>query len=446
MLDVLLAHKPTIDNLCLSLRYNAGFSGMKNKDAYFSRLNKQFDNLCKVIADDVGSNLQTIYKDGKERVYVPGYGIYLTTPDAKWGYGQIYLRPTVERLVNLQRWLKTAFNNLNGLLSLKFIELSYDFTCDNLDLPDYDALVLRVGQALMPRNGINLYSAAIIGSQKRTNDRAINGSITVYVQSCKRKGSSRSSDDLNRNLQAAGHTKIYGKSICAISFLRVEHTLDAHKAKRCNIKFDVDNLPAIMDLPDLPFSKFYEFKQVDVEKLIAHMQPQDNESIGKKARRKAWIKSLQDVKNSQVADKIRFIRGAAKGNKELRKAAKNVVKKISFMKAINTPLPDDFWISQRMGRHKLPDDSDLPDVIELVPYTQPEPNQPPAPPRLPEPPEQMTLPGVDEWQNMPEKCVQEAFTSIFSDFAYKARESTQLRPDGRYARFSDMAGAARASP
>lgn len=418
---------------------------MKNKDAYLSRLDNQFDHLCSVIVDNVGSNLQTIYRDGRERVYVPGYGIYLTTPDAKWGYGQVYLRPTRERLAALQKWLKSAFSNLSGILSLRFIELSYDFVCEDLELPDYDALALRVGQSLMPKNGVNLYAATIIGSQKHTNDGAINGAVTVYVQSCKRKGSSRLSNELDRNINAAGHTKIYGKSIYN-PFLRIEHTLDAHKAKRCNIKFDVDNLPAIMDLPDLPFSRFYEFKQADVEKFIEHMEPQDRETIGQKARRMAWIKSLQTVINSPIADKLRLIRGAARGNKELQKVAKKVVKKISFMEAINAPLPEDFQISQRMGRHKLPDDADLPDTIALVPYTQPEPDQPPARPALPEPLRQMALPGVDERQNMPEKCVQEAFTSIFSDFAYKSTETAQTRLDGEYGRFLGMASAPRASP
>lgn len=246
MLDVLLVHKPTIDNLCLSLRYNAAFSGMKNKDAYFSRLDQQFDNLCKVIANDVGLNLQTIYRDGKERMYVPDYGIYLTQPDAKWGYGQIYLHPTIERLASLQIWLNLAFHKLDGLISLKFIELSYDFVCEDFDLQDYDDLALQVGQTIMPKNGVNMYTAAIIGKQKRTNDGAVNGSITVYVQSCKRKGNSRLSDDLNRNLQAAGHTNIYGKSTYNTPFLRIEQTLNAHKAKRCHINFDANNLPAIM--------------------------------------------------------------------------------------------------------------------------------------------------------------------------------------------------------
>lgn len=155
---------------------------------------------------------------------------------------------------------------------------------------------------------------------------------------------------------------------------------------------------------------------------------------------------MQDVKNSQVADKIRLIRGAAKGNKELQRVAKKVVKKISFMEAINIPLPEDFQISQRMGRHKLPEEVELPDVIELVPYTQPEPAAPPARPALPEPPEQMTLPGVDEGQDMPENGVQIPFTGILSNFAYKAMETAQPRLNGGYAQFSAMAGAARASP
>lgn len=448
MLDSLLAHQPSIDNICLSLRYNASFSSMRDKDVYLSRLNKQFDNLCSVIVNDIGHTLQTIYKNGNERIYVPGYGMYFTQPDAKWGYGQIYLRPSVERLKALQRWLAITFGNLNGLLSLKFIELSYDFMCDGLALEDYDALALRIGQSLMPKNGVNLYAAAIVGSQKRTNDGAINGAVTVYVQSCKRKGSSRSSDELDRNLQAAGHTKIYGKSIYN-PFLRIEHTLDTNKAKRCRINFDANNLPAIIELPDLPFKKFYEFKQADIEKFIEHMQPQDGESIGQKARRMAWVKTLQEVISSPIADKMRFIREASRGNKELQKVAKKVVKKISFIEAINTPLPDVFYISQRMGRHKLPNDMDLPDYIALVPYTQPEPNQPPARPALLEPAKQMTLPEVDEGQDVPENCVLMPFTGVpgvLSDFAYKAMQLTQTRPDGEFTRFSGMAGAPRASP
>ena len=359
---MLALSQPTIDMLTLSIRYGKEYTNKLEWDSHCQRLNQVFDRLCKIVEKDIGYPLQNLH-NGK--TYIPRYGIYMTQPSATWGYGRIYLKPTKWKLERLQEWLTQTFYNLNGIVSLHSIELAWDFHDHKLSLQDYEKLALRIGSRLLPKSIVNPFTLAIIGNSKRCSDGAVNGGLTVYVQSTERRGASQDASTLKHKTKTAGHTKVYAKSIAKTDFLRIEHRLDKGKANRNGIALDPTNFTKIMDLPNLPFSDFFQFKQLDLPTFIQALHPQ---SGLKGIRQRLWKNELESGPSMTTADAMRLIRVASRGSKELTAAAKRATKSMSFEEAINCPLPEDFYIAQRMGTHALPDDEELTRHIELAPF------------------------------------------------------------------------------
>lgn len=360
-------HLPIVDMVTFNVLYNPDFKNKLEWEMYVKRLNAKFDHLCSIIEDDIGRPLQE--KEPEIKYYVPGYGITLLRPDAAWGWGEIYLHPTQSRLAALQKWLKASFgHDLTGIISFTSIELAYDYHCPNLGLEDYNRLALRIGASIAARNGAYPFAVAIINQDyngKKCNDGATNGRVTVYVQSTKRKGRARHSDNLKFNKKAAGHTKIYGKEIGHRPFIRIEHKLSKAKAIRNGIRFEPNNLPALLELPYLPFSRFWQFKHVELEKFIPYLRispPLKN------IQKWAWNSFLLNLENYPVADHLRYMSCASEKNKYLQRQKCRLAKLVSFEQIINTPLSDGFHISQREGNMQLPDDAELPDNIILEPF------------------------------------------------------------------------------
>lgn len=355
--------QPIIDTLTLSVRYNARFAGMRDKDEYIAKLDKVFDSLWQVIWQDTGRKVQ--YARKEDTYYVPGYGISFTQPDAKFGYGKVYFQPTWERLELIQRWLNECFGPAYvNHVHLTNIELAYDFYCESLSFSDYEALVPRIAAHIVQKNGINQFVVALQGKRKRCGDGATNGETTCYVQSCDKHGASNLSKELDYRRRVAGHSNIYAKSIHDRAFLRIEMKLDKGKAKRCGIVFDPRNMSELVNLPALPFTKFWKFQTVDVGKFIDALYPlQGLRNI----RHKLWADRLQKVVNAPVADQIRFMKIACRGNKKLKGIMKKCVKDMRFDDVVNTRLPDNFSVAWRKGAG-LPDDGELPEKIELLPF------------------------------------------------------------------------------
>lgn len=360
----MLYAQPIIDTLTLSVRYNASFAGMRNKDVYLEWLERQFKSFCRVIERYTGKKVEYAWRD--ETYFVPGYGIFLTYPDAKFGYGRVYFQPAAERLELVQKWLKACFGPAYvHCVHLQNIELAYDFYCENLLFSDYESLVPRVAARIVQKNAINSFVVALRGKRKRCGDGAVNGEFTCYVQSCDKHGASNLSSDLDYKRKVAGKTIIYAKSIKDRSFLRIEIKMDDGKAKRCGIIFDPKNMCKLMNLPKLPFSKFWQFKEVDVEQFI--------ESLGstqglKNIRHGLWAKRLHEVIHAPVADKIRLMKIACKCSKQLKNTMKKCVKTMNFDDVVNLPLPNGFFIAWRKGSGPLPDDGELPEKVVLVPF------------------------------------------------------------------------------
>lgn len=395
-------HTPIVDNLTLSCRYNSGFPQLDDFDEYRSRLNARFDALCKVIETDTGRTLQDREDDnGDWCKYVPGYGVYLLPPEPTYGhgYGHIHFEPTASRLNKLQSWLKRVFGfDLRGVVSLKFLELAYDYETD-LDAEDFDALAVRVGARLAPRNALYGFAVAIRSEGKRRYDGAINHGVMVYVQSTKRKSAGKHSNKLNWNKKSAGHTSVYGKTLHSDTFLRIEQRLSRSKAKRCGIRFNPNNLAEIMELPELPFSTFWQFKaDIDLRK-FARFQIQNP-----MRHLKQWFikKRLFHEGNSifPVSDSMRYLAYVSKCSRGVQRARRSQIASIDFAEVVNTPLPGNFFISRRKAKKcrailNLPDDSGLPEHITLKPYIhKPLPEPKPKDPVKPQEPVRPSQPRL----------------------------------------------------
>lgn len=243
-------------------------------------------------------------------------------------------------------------------MSLTRVELAYDFTADGFEHEDYCALALRLGKSLWPIHATNQYVTVITGKPKTVRFGEKNGACTVYIQGCQKKSRHKDTDDLDQNPRAAMSTKIYAKTIIALNwFLRIEATLNKAKAKSLGIKLDIHNFASLLDCPNtIEFARLYEFKEADVAKFASKLCPKPSL---KNLRSHTWATWLRENVNAPYADQKRLMAGAANGKKNIIKQIEKATRKITFYEAANTPLPDDVKFSQRMGRGKLPDDSEL---------------------------------------------------------------------------------------
>lgn len=270
------------------------------------------------------------------------------------------------KLKKVENWLSECFYvSLKNIVTMHSIELAWDFHNTTLTMQNYERIVLRIAATIFPKSIVNSFTVAIVGNSKRCNYNAKNGAVTAYIQSTKKKGSSQDSSNLKYNANSASSTIIYSKGIAKNEFMRIEHRIDKGKATRNGIIFDPTNFTQIMDLPNLPFSEFFQFKQIDLTQFAQALNPQPGI---RGIRRRLWQNMLANSPSMTTADATRLIRLASRCSRELAAAAKRATKMMTMEETINLPLPKDFCIAQRMGRHSLPDDRELPKEIELAPF------------------------------------------------------------------------------
>lgn len=361
---------------------------------YKTRLYAAFDEFVSRIRRD--SFTLNSWHDGRKRFYVPALDVYVYYPNPHTGYGCIRINnPTKTKLEQVQNWLISHFNyllypdddpiyrtTLNDFVKLHKVELAYDLYFQGGTQEDYAALALRLGRNIFPIGAINTFAIAIVGDPKRCRDNAVNGSITIYVQSCSRGDRFVSSERLHRNKKAATHTKIYPKLQNGIWTLRTEMTPNPPKLKALLKKrqycFDSYHMAKLLDIcRQIPFSELYEFKEADPISFAKYIQAPTS-SLKDRIKACVFEAGLRHTAKMAVAEQIRAMSNGCCAYKihQMRKA--RLISKISFEQSANNPPQKGFYMAQRKGKKPLPKDvltDDRPDVV-LMPFHKEQPEPP----------------------------------------------------------------------
>lgn len=320
-------------------------------------------------------------KHGPKHAYLPDLDVKIIAPRYRDGWSIIRVNnPTQSKLRLVQEWLDSYFQDkavMQSRVKLHKMELSFDFKfTEGGSQDDYAALALRLGRSLHTKYAQNTYAVAIVGKPKRCRDNAVNGKFTMYLQSAKREDRFRLSDRINRNTIASKHTKLYPKKQHGVGGLRIECTPSPKTLNRIledhHMPFDPENICDVLRICDtIHFSDLYEFKECNSVGFSRY--------IPKKRRFSERIKAcvcrrrLEEVASMPVAEQMRAMSGirARYGIHPQRKA--RCIRPISFTEAANKPLPAEFEVSQRLGRHPLPEDvlAEGAGVKHLVPFHEP---------------------------------------------------------------------------
>lgn len=329
---------PLLDNLVLSVCFGS--------DSEFARF-------ISIVESDTGQELKPRLVDGVLESYCPMYGVYFRwlDKDISQRRGWLHFSPNQSNLSKVQSWLECFFGSrssaISELVSLKKLEIAYDIPCDSEAEACHLAKVLA--RYMWPIHARTTYTTIVSGKCKKTEDGAVNGTQTIYIQSGKRSNAGLASDDMDPNLEASGHTKLYPKELELQWHLRIEMTVSGKKAKAI-IENCYRDFTGILDIArSYPFSHFWTFKQVDVDQFRKDWRA----ACGFNVKR---ILSTNLPDNTMpVADQIRLTRAAAKVNgKQFERKVPGYISEIPFSEVVARPLPDNFRISPRIVKEKTP--------------------------------------------------------------------------------------------
>lgn len=318
---------------------------------------------------------------GPTRAHLPALDVTLIAPRYRDGWGIIRVNyPKESTLCVIQAWLDSYFSDrevLRHCVKLHKLELAFDFKfVEGGSQDDYAALALRLGRSLHTRYAQNTYAIAIVGEPKRCRDHAINGKFTLYLQSAKRQDRYRGSDRLQRNTKSSKHSKLYPKKLDGEWGLRIECTPSPAALKKIfkdhKIPFDPQNISGVLRLCDMvKFADIYQFKLCDVDKFCKHLpRATHKDKLARRIKLQALRSWLEDSSSRPVAEQMRAM-SCVKSKYGLHAQQKaRCIKSIDFTQAGNMPLPEEFEISQRKGRHRLPEDvlADGTGMLQLVPF------------------------------------------------------------------------------
>lgn len=309
----------------------------------------EFERFKNIVESDTGEELKPRRLDSVMEWHCPSHGVYLVPPekDISHRWGSIHFEPSIANFSQVQSWIEgflgTRKHTIHSLVKLNMIELAYDIPCPSES--EACTLAKRIARHIWPRHARTTYTTIVTGKQKRVSDGAINGTQTVYVQSGKRADAGMSSDDMNMNLEATGHTKIYPKELGWQQYLRLEIKLLDNRA---NALMDgcYQDFTCMLDVArSIPFSKFWIFRQANIDKFKTDWKAK----VGFNVKR---IMSTNLPANTMpVADQIRLMRAAAKVLGKNMKV-QNYIFDIPFSEAIAQPLPEGFRISPRLVKEK----------------------------------------------------------------------------------------------
>lgn len=356
-----------IDVLTLKIKYSKDNQGRMEQEAYNQHLLNQFDVLAEMFRE-ADFKVWKSWSYGRKCYYIPELKAFLIEPCRYDGCGKIRIcEPDADILQVIQDVLlkfmdayvlKSKLNRnvvLRKYIKLHRIEFAYDFYFDGGTLDDYAGLVLRLAANIFPIRARNTFAIAIVGKPKKCRDGARNGNITVYIQSCCQKDCSTSSEKLHRNLNAATHTKVYPKEFYGIWFCRVEMTPNKIKLNQL-IQFDPENFVDVLRQAKIPFSDFYEFRTSQADKLIKFVEPRCKTDFAKRVKLCAIQAHLKNSLSMPVVEQMRAMCNTGNRYHIHQQRKTRLIEKISMEDAVNRPLPDGFHISQRKGKHELPDD------------------------------------------------------------------------------------------
>lgn len=325
---------PLVDNVVLSVCFGSA---------------SEFDRFTGMVKSDTGQELKPRLTDGVSEKYCPIHRVYFRrlVNDISQRRGWLHFCPTYANLSKVQSWLVEFFgsrsSSISKLVSLKNLEIAYDIPCDSEAEACQLALVLA--RHMWPVYARVTYTTIVTGECKKTEDGAVNGTQTIYIQSGKLADAGLGSDDMKQNLEASGHTKLYPKDLDCQWYLRVEMTLSGKKSKAL-IENCYQDFTGILDIAtSYPFSHFWTFKQVDVDQFRKDWRA----ACGFNVKRILSTNLPDDT--MPVADQIRLMRAAAKVlGKQFERKVPGYISEIQFGEVVARPLPDGFRISPRLTK------------------------------------------------------------------------------------------------
>ena len=453
-LDALL---PILDVVEVKLLYQASFDKRMSDEAYKKLLQTRFRQLGRMF-ELWGYEVRPVKSKGRDALWIPALRTWLIEPCWYDGKGKVRMcSPDMEVLsavcevvtdyvdAILLRSGERSPAMMARYISLCRAEFAYDVCFEGGGLDDYASLVLRIGRCLFPRRGRNTFATAIIGQCKKCRDGATNGDITFYVQSCSNANKDRPTDELDRNYFAALHTKIYPKKLFGIWFCRIEATPSRRKVNQL-IKFDAENWAGVLEQAKIPFSNFYEFRMPDALGLLRHVEPA--KPVIKKL--KIWA-DLRHLGRMAATDQARAMSQYAKRYKIHPQTVARLKHVCGWEDVVNEPIPDDFTVSRRKGRYQVMAREDMPvdalrrrsGLAELK-YLHEVESVEPVKQAWQAHDEicQLPLPIANVLENEPKR----AFLGPKILFTINSIGKTKNRPQAKYGRLSDMAGASRAGP
>lgn len=363
---------PIVDKITLTVRYYG-------KD--------DFDSLCSIAEHNIESSMQVYEIDGIERRHLPKYDVtFEKYHDKSYGWGRIYFTPTKASLSRLQAWLEQwlygEFTAMCKRVKLSRIELAYDFCIPNMGYLFHAGIAKRLLFRLWQIGGRHIYATyyengiehtwqdsecpdfdKAIANDGKCRDGAINGDFTGYIQSCQRSKQEYSSHSLDPNSRASYHTTIYPKELNKQWRVRVELELAKSGIKR-HVKLNYMNFASLLDcLKELPFSRFYEFREADFQTFIRKLKSMPEAQ--KVLSNYLWQRRIGEVKYMPVVDQIRLMKAFAKevgkksGQKTKNKRFKdkivdNFTRQLDFTGAIASRLAPESQPSQRTKKGERP--------------------------------------------------------------------------------------------